>query len=210
LVGVAVKVGVLVGVFVGVLVGVDVFVGVLVAVLVAVLVGVGVKVGVLVGVFVGVFVGVLVAVAAAVAVGVFVGVPVEVAVAVFVAVAVLVGVLVEVGVAVGASTVVLMVTELFVSLPSTTAFSGSAVAVLLAEPSTALVRKPWMVMVATAAGPVPKAPRSQSSVPPVVGPTMTQVPRVVEKPVKVKFAAGVSIMRTVAALAEPAFLTSMV
>lgn len=40
-----------------------------------------------------------------------------------------------------------------------------------------------MVMVATAAGPVPKEPRSQSRVPPVIEPTRAQEPLVVEKPV---------------------------
>jgi hypothetical protein len=39
------------------------------------------------------------------------------------------------------------------------------------------------MIVANAAGPVPKSSRSQSSSPPVVEPTMTHDPRVVEKPV---------------------------
>jgi len=143
-------------------------------------------------------------------VGVLVGVSVGVAVAVCVGVAVTVGVEVDVGVGVGARTVVLMVTVLLLSSYSVTTLNGSTVAVLSAELSSALVRKPWMLMVPTAAGPVPNAPRSQSSVPPVMGPTMTQVPRVVEKPVNVKFAAGVSIMRTADALAEPTLRTSMV
>jgi hypothetical protein len=39
---------------------------------------------------------------------------------------------------------------------------------------------------------------------------MTQLPRVVENPVNVKVAGGASTMRTVAALAEPSFRTTMV
>jgi hypothetical protein len=38
---------------------------------------------------------------------------------------------------------------------------------------------------------------------------MTQLPRVVENELYVKVAAGVSTMRTVAALAEPVFRTSI-
>jgi hypothetical protein len=71
-----------------------------------------------------------------------------------------------------------------------------------------------IVTVAKAAGPVPKDPRSQSSVPPVAGPTSTHTPRVDEKPVIVKTAGGVaggaSIIRTNWAPAEPRFLISMV
>jgi hypothetical protein len=67
-----------------------------------------------------------------------------------------------------------------------------------------------MVIVPNAAGPVPSEPRSQSSVPPVIEPTIVHVPRVVEKPVYVKLLGGVSIMRTVLAVAEPTLRTSMV
>ncbi len=67
-----------------------------------------------------------------------------------------------------------------------------------------------MVMVATAAGPVPNEPRSQSSVPPVVGPTMTQVPLVVVKPTKVKVDGGVSVSLTKSAPKEPTLRTSIV
>ncbi len=66
-----------------------------------------------------------------------------------------------------------------------------------------------MVMSAKAAGPVPKSPRSQSSVPPINEPTITHEPRVVVNPVNVKFAGAVSIIRTNAAPAGPTFLTSM-
>jgi len=40
-----------------------------------------------------------------------------------------------------------------------------------------------MVIVTMAAAPVPMEPRSQSRMPPVASPTMTQSPRVVEKSV---------------------------
>jgi hypothetical protein len=175
--GVAVGVGVFVAV--GVRVGVAVLVGVGVSVGVAVFVGVGVIVGVSVGVavLVGVFVGAGVSVGVLVAV--FVGVFVAVAVAVFVGVGVTVAVDVAVGVGVDANTVVVSVSELFVSLYSGTLFSGSTVAVLFTFASVAVVTKPKMLISATAAGPVPNEPRSQSTVPPVGGPTRMQVPRVV-------------------------------
>ena len=67
-----------------------------------------------------------------------------------------------------------------------------------------------IVIVAKAAGPVPKAPRSQSRMPPVIEPTRTQLPLVVPNVVYVKFAAGVSSRRTKPAPAEPMFLTSIV
>jgi hypothetical protein len=177
-VGVVVGVGVEVFVGVGVKVDVGVGVGVFVGVAVSVGVNVGVRVGVEVGVSVGVDVGVFVGVGVEVFVGV--GVKVLVGVAVSVGVAVDVAVFVAVGVAVGASTVVLIVTELFDSLNSATRFSGSTVAVFDTDVSTPVVTEPLIWIVATAAGPVPNDPRSQSSVPPVVEPTMTQLPRVVE------------------------------
>jgi len=52
------------------------------------------------------------------------------------------------------------------------------------------------VIVAVAPPPTPNEPRSQSSVPPVCGPTMLQNPRVVLKPVYVKLLGGVSTRRT--------------
>jgi hypothetical protein len=66
-----------------------------------------------------------------------------------------------------------------------------------------------MVMSANAPAPVPKEPRSQSSVPPVVEPTMAQLPRLVEKPTYVKLAGGVSTSRTPFAPADPIFRTSI-
>jgi hypothetical protein len=192
--------------WVGVLVGVGVFVFVGVGVNVAVEVGVGVLVGVEVfvgvGVSVGVFVGVDVLVGVAVAELVAVGVNVGVSVGV--------DVFVAVGVAVGASTVVLIVTELFSSSYSCTTFSGSTVAVFDTEVSTPLVTVPWIWIVATAAGPVPNDPKSQSSVPPVIGPIITHAPRVVENEPKVKFAAGASTIRTDGTLAEPSLRTTIV
>jgi hypothetical protein len=207
-VGVAVAVGVLVDVAVGVFVGVGV--AVFVGVGVAVLVGVGVAV--LVGVGVGVFVAVGVAVAVGVVVAVGVGVLVGVAVGVFVGVgvAVAVGVLVGVGVGVGARTVVVIVTELFASSYSTITASGSTVAVLETTVSTPVDTVPVMVIVAKAAAPVPNVPKSQSSVPPVVGPTTTHEPRVVLKLECVKPESGTSTKRTAPVLAEPTLRTSMV
>ena len=67
-----------------------------------------------------------------------------------------------------------------------------------------------IVIVAKAAGPVPKSSRSQSRSPPVAGPTMTQEPLVVVKPVIVKIEGTVSIMRTKAPPTGPTFRTSMV
>jgi hypothetical protein len=153
---------------------------------------------VLVGVFVGVFVGV--------SVGVFVGVSVAVLVGVLVAV----GVFVFVGVAVAASTSVVMVTELSDSTNSGIELNGSTTAVLLTEPADGIV--PVMVMVAVAPAPVPNGPRSQSSWPPGLPPTMAHAPRLVLKPVMVKLAGGVSIMRTAwrPVPAEPTLLTTMV
>ncbi len=55
-------------------------------------------------------------------------------------------------------------------------------AVLLMVVPEGAETEPVTVMVATAAGPVPKEPRSQSRSPPVGRPTMTQEPLVVEKP----------------------------
>jgi hypothetical protein len=184
---VGVLVGVLVGVFVGVLVGVfvGVLVGVFVGVLVGVLVDVLVAVGVLVGVFVGVSVGVrvLVGVSVAVGVGVLVAVDVSIGVDVTVGVSAFVGVPVDVGVAVGPSTDVLIVTELFDSRYSGMMFAGSTVAVLSTLTLDALVTKPSIVIVAKAPTPVPSVPRSQSSRPPVIDPSIAQMPRVVLKPV---------------------------
>ena len=172
----------------GVAVGVGVFVGVGVAVGVGVFVGVGVAVGVGVGVAVGV------------AVGVGVGVAVDVGV----------GVLVGVGVGVGTRTVVVSVTELFVSSNSRTTSNGSTVAELMTVVSTAVATEPVIVMIATAAGPVPKAPRSQSTEPPVGEPSWAQMPRVVETEAKAKVAGRSSMRRTESALSEPIFLTSTV
>jgi len=76
--------------------------------------------------------------------------------------------------------------------------------------SIALVRKPVIVIVAKAAGPVPREPRSHSSVPPVIPPTMTQLPWVVVKPTWVKVAGGASVKLMKSAPAEPMFLTSIV
>jgi hypothetical protein len=121
----------------------------------------------------------------AVLVGVGVSVGVAVAVGVSVGVGVLVGVLVGVGVGVGvgARMKVVAAAALFVLSLSGTRLSGSAVAVLVSVESTVTMMYPSMVTVAKAAGPVPMEPRSQSRVPPVVPPTMTQAPRVVEKAV---------------------------
>jgi hypothetical protein len=149
--------------------GVGVGVKVLVTVGVKVFVGVGVNVSVAVGVKVSVAVGV----------SVFVGVGVKVFVGVGVSVSV--GVLLAVAVAVGASTVVTAVAELFASLYSGTMPAGSTVAVLLTDVSAPVVTEPVIVTIARAPAPVPKAPRSQSSVPPVLEPTMAQLPLVVEK-----------------------------
>ncbi len=87
---------------------------------------------------------------------------------------------------------------------------GSATAVLVTVSSTAEVRKPVIVTVAKAAGPVPSDPMSQSMSPPVGEPTSTQTPCVVVKPVMVKMEGTVSTMRTKAAPTGPTFLTSMV
>ena len=227
-VGVNVLVGVKVAVAVGVMVGVEVSVGVAVAVGVNVAVGVdvnvavgvdvnvavavAVNVGVCVAVAVGVAVGVAVAVAVAVGVGVDVAVAVGVlvVVGVTVAVAVAVGVLVAVGVGVEANTLVNSVAELFDSSDSTTMSAGSTTATLLTVSSMADVRWPVIVMMANAPAPVPNEPRSQSRVPPVVGPTMAQLPLVVVKPTNVKFDGGVSTSLTPDAPAEPIFLTSIV
>jgi hypothetical protein len=114
---------------------------------------------------------------------VLVDVGVEVGVAVSVGVAVGVNVFVAVGVAVGASSVVVAEAVLFVSLNSGTTFCGSTSAVFNTKVSTPVESVPWIWIVATAAGPVPNDPRSQSNVPPVCGPTMAHAPRVVEKPV---------------------------
>ena len=67
-----------------------------------------------------------------------------------------------------------------------------------------------IVIVAKAAAPVPMEPRSQSSVPPVVEPTITHEPRSVANPMYVKFEGGVSIIRTNCAPTAPTFRTSMV
>ncbi len=131
---------------------------------------------------------------------------VEVAVRVAVGVAVLVAV----GVGVGASTFVVSTAVLFDSSDSTITFAGSTSAVLLTVSSIADVKWPVMVIVAKAPAPVPNAPRSQSSVPPVVGPTIAQLPRVDVKPTNVKVDGGVSSSRTPTAPAEPMFRTSMV
>ena len=201
---------------VGVAVGVNVAVGVAVLVGVAVFVGVNVNVGVGVAVAVGVAVLVGVDVNVGVAVAVNVGVCVEVAVAVavgvlvFVAVGVIVGVLVAVGVGVGARTPVVSMAVLFDSSDSAIVLAGSTVAVFVTVSSMALVRKPVIVIVANAAGPVPREPRSHSSVPPVVPPTIAQLPWVVVNPTCVKFAGGVSVRLMKSAPAEPMFLTSMV
>ncbi len=179
------------GVAVTVLVGVDV------AVAVAVLVGVEVTVGVSV---------------TGVAVAVIVGVDVTVGVGVMVGVAVAVGVVVDVlvGAGVTPTTVVSTVTVLFASFCSTAIPSGSTVAVLLTTRSVGVVMRPVIVIVATALGPMPKAPRSQSSMPPMTPPVSEQIPRVVVKPVYWKLASGSSMTRTDAAGAEPMFLAWMV
>ena len=162
-----------------------------------------------VAVGVGVVVGVDVAVAVDVMVGVRVAVGVTVGVDVAVGVAVGLGVLVGVGVGVGARTPVSSVAELFDSSDSTMTSAGSTSAVLVTVSSMADVRWPVIVMVAKAPAPVPNEPRSQSRVPPVVGPTMAQLPLVVVKPTNVKFDGGVSTIRTPAAPAEPMFRTSI-
>lgn len=219
-------VGVAVNSGVNVIVGVDVLVAVAVAVAVAVLVCVEVAVGVSVGVDVNVAVGVIVGVSVIVAVGVMVGVLIDVAVPVGVIVGVLVdggvsvtvgvlvavrvGVAVTVGVGVIPTTVVSTVTELFASFCSTTMLAGSIVAVLLVRRSTFVVMRPVIVIVATALAPVPKAPKSQSSVPPVTPPMSEQMPRVVVNPVYWKLTAGSLITRTDAAGAEPMFLAWIV
>ncbi len=206
----------------GVAVGVGVLVMVGVAVGVAVLVAVGVIVGVLVAVGVKVAVAVGVDVKVAVAVGVKVGVEVNVGVAVGVKVAVLVGVLVLVavgvivgvdvlvGVGVGASTLVVSMAVLLDSSNSSIVLAGSTVAVFVTVSLMAEVRKPVTVMVANAAGPVPREPMSHSSVPPVVPPTMAQLPWVVVKPTWVKVAGTASVKLMKSAPREPMFRTSMV
>ena len=136
---------------------------------------------------------------------------VAVLVSVLVAVAVLVGVNVAVGVIVGVwvgvgvipSTVVVMVTALFASLDSSTMLAGSIVAVLPTTRSVSVTIRPVIVIVATALGPTPNAPRSQSSVPPVTPSSSEHTPRVVVNPRYWKFAAGSSITRTEAAGADP-------
>ena len=86
-------------------------------------------------------------------------------------------------VGVGPCTLVVIVTELFSSLDSRASLFGSIVAVLLTTGSTAVMIEPVMVMVATALGPVPSEPMSQSSVPPMTLSRSEQTPRVVLKPV---------------------------
>ena len=178
----------------GVAVGVAVFVAVAVLVGVDVIVGVDVAVGVKV----------------AVAVGVAVKVGVGVMVAVLVGVGVIVGVLVAVGVGVGARTFVVSIAVLLVSSNSSIVLSGSTVAVLVTVSSMADVRKPVIVIVAKAAGPVPSDPRSHSSVPPVAPPTMTQLPWLVVKPTCVNVAGGASVKLMKSAPSEPMLRTSMV
>ncbi len=195
---------------VGVAVGVNVAVGVAVFVGVGVIVGVDVAVGVKVAVAVGVAVAVKVGVAVNVGVAVAVAVGVAVGVAVLVAVGVIVGVEVGVGVGVGARTLVVSIAVLLDSFDSAIAFAGSTWAVFVTVSLMALVRKPVSVIVAKAAGPVPSEPRSHSSVPPVVGPTMAQLPWDVVKPTCVKVAGGVSTKLMKSAPREPMFRTSMV
>ena len=124
--------------------------------------GVGAGVGVVVTV--GIAVGVVVAAGVVVDVGAAVGALVAVAVGPFVGVTV--SVLVGVGVGIGAKTVVVSITLLFVSSASFTTSNGSTVAVFSTEVSTSVETAPVIVTVPTAAGPVPNAPRSQSTVPP--------------------------------------------
>ena len=124
--------------------------------------------------------GVSVPVGAIVGVSVTVEVAVGVALIVGVGVAVTGGVSVVVGVAVAAKMALMAVSELFDSEDSTTVFSGSTVTVLETVVSTGDVTKPVMVIVTNAPAPVPSDPRSQSSIPPVREPTMTQEPLVLE------------------------------
>ena len=58
------------------------------------------------------------------------------------------------------------------------ASSGSIMAVFVRVASSVVVRSP--VMVTVAEPPASRAPRSQSTVPPVMEPTMMQTPLVVE------------------------------
>jgi hypothetical protein len=142
---------------------------------------VGVTVGVFVAVLVAVAVLVGVLVAGRVPVGVFVGVRV------WVGVRVTVGVRVRVGVAVGTGVAPVMVVSaveaLFASFDSPTMLFGSTAAVFEMTMSVVDSTKPVTVIVASALGPVPNGPRSQSSVPPVIPPVNEQMPRVVLKPV---------------------------
>ncbi len=84
------------------------------------------------------------------------------------------------------------------------------VAVLLTTRFVDVVRRPVIVIVATALGPMPKAPKSQSSMPPMTPPVSEQRPRVVVKPVYWKLAFGSSMRRTDATGAEPMFLAWIV
>ena len=95
-------------------------------------------------------------------------------------------------------------------MDSTTKASGSTVAPLVTEMFVAVLTYPVTVMVATALGPVPSGPRSQSSVPPVTASRSEHTPRVVLKLVYVKFGGGRSTKPTVEAGALPMFRTSMV
>ena len=174
---------------------------------VGVIVGVDVSVDVAVAVVVGVSVG-TVASGVAVMVGVLVIVGVSVGVAVFVTVGVVVGV--SLGSGVAPITFVVVVAELFASFDSTTMLFGSIVAVLLMTMSVGDVIRPVMTIVATALGPVPNAPRSQSSVPPTGPPSSAQAPRVVVKPRYWKLASGSSMTRTDGTSRAPIFLAWIV
>ncbi len=169
-------------------------------------VGVTVNTGVDVNVAVGELAGVFVIVGVLIDVGVIVGV--LLGSGVFVTVGVVVGAAVGVGVI--PTTVVSTVTVLFASFCSTAIPSGSTVAVLLTTRSVGVVMRPVIVIVATALGPMPKAPKSQSSMPPMTPPVSEQMPRVVVKPVYWKLASGSSMTRTDAAGAEPMFLAWIV
>jgi len=113
-------------------------------------------------------------------------------------------------VAVGTRTVVVSVAELFVSSDSRTVSNGSTSAELVTEVSTPVETEPEMVTVPTAPAPTPKAPRSQSTVPPVGEPSWAQEPRSVMTEAKAKVAGSVSMRRTEAAVSEPMLRTSSV
>jgi hypothetical protein len=96
---------------------------------------------------------------------------------------------------------------LFVSLISSIVLPGSTTAEFTNEPLVAEAIEPTTMIVASAPGPMPSGPRSQSSVPPVTPSRSEHVPRLVLKLEYVNAGGGVSARRTLLAAATPMFRT---